>query len=321
MSHVQNQLPVFAQREVKTHGPLRAWLFAVVLLLALLWAWFPFVRLMVSGWFAAPAYGVGLSLLILAIAVMWVRRKHVELTPMQPDGLGLLLILGAIGLKFVGTAIGFEFAEGGSWVIAIIGIAIVCTGRKNLPWLLPPILLLGFLLPLPYRIGHAVAEPMHQAVLSVATYVVQLCGYPAVGSSSLLLVNDATIDISQHCTGLACLVPFIGLATGLAMLVDRPWWQRIFLIVSAVPVGIFLIGSRVAALSIAEASGQTTSIWLTTYGLWLSLAVALVLFVLELWFLNHVLVEPDVVPVSSGSRLKNSMPVVVSNPNEEGATA
>ncbi|MFK7820637.1 MAG: exosortase/archaeosortase family protein [Planctomycetaceae bacterium] len=311
MSHVQNQLPVFAQREVRTHSTLRAGGFAIVLMTFLCWSWWPFIRLMVSSWFEAPAYGVGFSLLILAFAIAWVRRNHVELTPMQPDGLGLLLVVGAIALRFIGTGIGFEFAEGASWVLALVGIAVVCTGRANLPWLLPPILFLGFLLPLPYRIGHAVAEPLQQAVLGVSTYFAQLCGYPAVASSKLLLVNDATIDIARRCVGLKCLVPFLALATGVAMLVNRPWWQRVFLVLSAVPVGIVLIGGYIAAFAITEANYGNAPSWLASYGLWIALAIALVVYVLELLILNRILVEPDVVPVSRGSRLKNSMPVVV----------
>lgn len=321
MSLVPNQLPVFAQREVKTLRAFRAMAFAAVLLTFLMWAWWPFVRLSIARWFDAPEYGVGASLFLVALAIAWVRRNHVERTPLQLDGLGLVIIVAAILLRFGGTAVGFEFAEGASWLAAVVGIAVVCAGRGNIPWLLPPVLFLGFLLPLPYRIGHAVAEPLQQAVTDAAAYLIQLCGYPAVNSNKLLLVNDATIDVARHCVGLRSLVPFLALATGLAMLLNRAWWQRIFLIASAIPVGIGLLAIYVAGFSILQADASLAVGWLETYGVWLSLACALFVFVAELLLLANVFVEPDVVPVGQGSRLKNSMPVVVPKPEKQDVQA
>lgn len=312
MSLVENQLPVFAQREVETLRPLRALAFAAVLLTFLTWSWWSFVKQSTAAWFSAPEYGVGLSLLLLGVAVAIFRRNHVQRAPLQLDRLGLVIIIGAIVLRFLGTAVGSEFAEGASWIAAVAGIAVVCAGRDNTHWLLPPILFMAFLIPLPYRIGHAVAEPLQQMVTDAATYFAQLCGYPAVNSGKLLLVNDATVDVARACVGLKSLVPFIALATGIGLLVVRPWWQRLFLVASAVPVGLLLLAARVTAFSIFDANGSPLKETVATYGVWVSLVVAIPIFLFELWLLANLFLDLDVVPVSRGSGLKNAMPVVVS---------
>jgi exosortase len=312
MSPVENQLPVLAQREIETLRPLRAWGFAVVLLTFLTWAWWPFVRQTTATWFTAPEYGVGLTLLLLGVGVAIFRRKHVPRSPLQLDRLGLVILVCAIVLRFSGTAVGSEFAEGVSWIAAVAGIAVVCAGRDNVHWLLPPILFLGFLIPLPYRISHAVAEPLQQLVTDAATYFAQLCGYPAVNSGKLLLVNDATVDVARTCVGLKSLVPFIALATGIGLLAIRPWWQRLFLTASAVPVGIFLLAVRVTAFSVFDANGSPLQETVAKYGVWISLAIAVPLFLFELWLLANLFLDQDVVPVSRGSGLKNAMPIVVS---------
>ncbi len=308
---VENQLPVHAQREIETLRPFRALAFVAILLTFLTWAWWPFIRLTIRNWFDVPEYGVSLSLLVMGLALFWCRRRHVETAPLQLDSMGLWIVGLAVVLRFVGTAAGVEFAEGGSWLVALVGILVCCAGRGNVPWLLPPALFLVCLLPLPFRVEHAVSEPLQNAITNSAVYIAQLCGYPAVASGKLILVDNATVDISRLYIGLGDLVPFIALAVGLSMLVDRPWWQRVFMGVAAIPVGIVLLAARAAVVAILETQDSSAIAGFDKYGLWMMFGIALVIFAFMLSLLSRMFLEARSVPLGGGSGLKDALPVVV----------
>lgn len=318
-SAVENHLPLNAPRDIATLRPVRAMVFVAILLTLLCWAWWPFVRLTTQSWFQAPGYGVGISLFVLGLAIFWCRRRYIQTAPFQLDNVGLWMVLAAIVIRFAGTAASIDFAQGGSWLLAVAGVLIACAGRGNLPWVLPPVLYLAVLLPLPYRVEHAVGGPLQQFITDAAVYIAQLFGYPAVASGKLLLVNNATLDITRLYTGLGDLVPFIALAVGLSLLVDRPWWQRVLLAVSAVPVAIVLLGARAAVLAMLEANGSEAVADFSRYGLWMALLIALVLFGGILGLLSRMFIEPKSVQLSSGSGLKDALPVVISPGTTESA--
>lgn len=310
MASVPNELPAFSAR-ADALRPERALVFAAALTTFLVWAWWPFLRGTAVAWRHSPSFVLLPVVIILSLALARSGYCRSGRAALQLDGLGTLLIVIAAILRFTGEALAVEFAEGATWLLSLVGIAVLCGGRANLQWLAPPILLLGFLLPIPTAIAHAVAEPLQRVVSSMAAYLTQTYGFPAVPSGSLILAGSASVDVTRHCVGLGSLLPFVAAATGLALLIDRPWWQRVLLVVSSLPIGI---GSLAVVLSVHCVLAGGDSLLLDVVhrqGPALALLLAVLLYAFEFVYFSRLVVEPDAVPVGRGSRLKTAMPVVV----------
>ncbi len=287
----------------------RAAIYALVLLTFLAWSWWPVLRDQVRGWFLPRGYHPGPVLVVLLLIGLWRRRPH----PCGDAGgwSGVVVVLLAGGFRVGGTLAGLEWAAGLGLILALSGIALLCGGSRWLRDSWPVLVVLSLLLPLPETFEHALAEPLQLAVGSVAAWVAQTAGYPAVTSGNLLLLGDATTDVAAQVVGLRDLLPGLALAAAVGLILNRPWWQVVTLLVTAVPLVIVLLATDTALVAVHVSVSQTVPAWLMPWGAWLQTATAAVVFLVELRILPRLLLEPAGAPVGSGSRLKAAMPVVI----------
>jgi exosortase len=173
---------------------------------------------------------------------------------------------------------------------------------------------LFFMLPLPYRLEVALAQPLQRLATEVSTYTLQTVGFPALSEGNIILLNDTEIGVVEACSGLSMLVGFFALSTGAALLIRRSLGEKIIITLSAVPIAIITniiritvtgimhetLGSRLANLVFHDLAG------------WLMMPLALGFLWIELQVLSHLLVETvpsrPVPLVFTGHALRSTSP-------------
>ena len=281
-----------------------AWLRTPALLavfgVSLLWAYWPTLGRMAKAWSADPRYSHGYLVPLFAAFLLWYRRDQLATIPARPSAWGLALVVAGAALYFTGAYIYFDWLEAVSLLPCLAGVCVLLAGWWSLRWAGPPIAFLAFMVPLPFRLEIALSFPLQRLATVSSTYAMQTLGLPALAEGNVILLNDSQIGVVDACNGLGMLLIFFALATGLALMIQRPPLDRILIILSAVPValianvvritvtGVFheTVGSRVADLFFHDLAG------------WLMIPLALCLLWGELWLLSRLLVVPDL-----GSRL------------------
>jgi hypothetical protein len=61
---------------------------------------------------------------------------------------------------------------------------------------------------------------------TVSTFVLQVLGRPAIAEGNVILLNDIELGIVEACSGLRMLVTFFTFSTGVAMLIRKPWLEK-----------------------------------------------------------------------------------------------
>jgi exosortase len=148
------------------------------------------------------------------------------------------------------------------------------------------------MIPLPFRVAHAVSGPLRTVATLASGYTLQTLGLPVVIEGHTLLLEDHQIAIAEACNGLSMLFVFAALATAVAIVSNRTALDRILILLSAVPIAIVANVFRITltALAYRAAGKEWGDFVFHDLAGWLMTPLALVLLWLELRLLDLVLV-------------------------------
>jgi exosortase len=292
---------------------------------ALVWSYWPTLATLAHRWSIDPQYSHGFIVPLVAVGLIWFRRDVLSDRHLSPSWLGLPLIGLAIGMRLAGARFYFEALDWLSLLPSVAGICLLIGGWSAWRCAWPGILFLSFMLPLPYRVETMLGRPLQSVATLASTFSLQTLGFPAIAEGNLIRIDETTISVAEACSGLRMLVVFFAVSTAVAIVVNRTIWERGLIIASAVPVAILCNVVRITLTGVLfETVGNAwAKLVFHDFAGWLMMILALAALRIELWLLDHTLIEPpprDVIPVLSQRSLDDS-PASVPTSNLPATTA
>jgi exosortase len=281
-----------------------------VVVTAVLWACWPTLVTFVQIWSTNPQYSHGFLVGPFAAFLLWHRRAL--LTPDRCDRVwvGVALLVVGCALKLVGGYYAFAWPERVSVLFLVAGAFGVLGGWPALRWAWPALAFLAFMVPMPGRAETLLSGPLQKFATVVSANVLQTLGFFAQPDGTVIILSEAELGIVEACSGLRMLLAFVALSTAVAVVIDRPAWQRWAVATGAVPVALMCnVGRIVITAIVLETAGRK---WadLVFHDLagWLMMPAGLALLWLELVFLRR-LVVPDAAFVSPQTAARgNALP-------------
>jgi exosortase len=267
---------------------------ASLLGVGLLWVYWPTLGEMVHRWSTDPRYAHGYLVPVFALVLLWLRRDRLAAVPLRPSAGGLILIGAALVLRLVGARYYLGWFEAVSLLPALAGLCVLVAGWRSLRWSWPAIAFLVFMLPLPYRIEAALSYPLQRVATKASTFALQTLGFPALAEGNVIHLDDVEIGVVEACSGLGMLFTFIAMATGVALVIGRPWLDTLVIIASALPISLFVNVARITVTGVLHETVGSRLANLVFHDLagWLMMPVALGLLWIELDLLTRLLVAP-----------------------------
>jgi exosortase len=201
----------------------------------------------VHRWLTDSGWSHGFLIPLFSLFFLNQRRTQILNLQTKPNYLGLFFLICGIlfyPLNIVHLRYGYLGPIG---MIATLGAVVLFLGGWGLvkyTWL--PIAYLVFAVPLPERYYVSLTIPMRQLAASVAAFLLNLVsGLEATASGVVINVIykghqlEPPLDVAEACSGMRLLTAFLALGVAMAYLHYRPVWQRIVLLVSTIPIGIF----------------------------------------------------------------------------------
>jgi exosortase len=273
---------------------------AVLLSVGLIWFYWPTFSEMVKRWSTDPRYAHGYLVPAFAVVLLWLRRGRLAALAPRPSWAGLALVGAALALRLAGAYFYFAWVEAASLLPALAGLCVLVGGWQSLRWSWPAIAFLIFMLPLPFRLEGALAYPLQRVATKISTYALQTLGFPALAEGNVIHLEEVEIGVVEACSGLSMLFTFFAMATGVVLVIRRPWLDKILIVASAIPIALIvnvtritvtgvlheLVGSRIANLVFHDLAG------------WLMMPMALGLLWLELELLSWLLIEQGPAPAA-----------------------
>ncbi len=272
------------------------------------WAAWPTLAYLAGRWTSEPQYSHGYVVPVLAGVILFSRRRLLP-TELRPSWWGLPFFAVAAGLLLSGGYFYYPWYESFALLPLAAGLALVVGGWAALRWAWPAVLFLVFMLPLPFQAETALAQPLQGVATAASVYALQTLGLPAVADGNIILVNDHRLEVAQACSGLAMLMTFFALSAAVALVVRRPWYDRVIVFLSAVPVAVLMYVLRITATGVlyVTAGGEVAHKVFHDLAGWLMMPAALVALWLELRLLGRLFV-----PVTQSATHPSPAPAVPS---------
>ncbi|MBX3436934.1 MAG: exosortase/archaeosortase family protein [Planctomycetaceae bacterium] len=263
-------------------------------------AWIgPWVLQSSGAWVSTVQWlGIGLAPLGFSLLVAsWIGEEDV-----RPSWLGLPLLLLAAGGRILAADYYYEWFDFLSLIPFIAGLVLLLGGWRILNWSWLAILFLFFMIPLPFTFEVALRDPLQRIGTLASTFVMQTMGLPAFSEGNRVIVNDVPINVSEACSGLRMMMVFFALSVGLAIVLDRPAWQRLLIAASAIPIALITNITRITTTGLLYVWGynQLAEDVFHDFAGWLMPPMGLALLWLELWYLDHLFIVDEKKPMRFG---------------------
>jgi exosortase len=197
--------------------------------------WQPIVTLL-RDWWRDPDAGHGLLLAPLAIVLAWRRGLLPNRRP-EPI-LGLLVLLGAIVLRYMSGLAAELFTMRLSLLCATAALVIFLAGTRQLiHWWLPATLLL-LSVPIPDVLLNSLAFPLQLRASSMAAWLLESRQVPVVLTGNVIRLPGQSLFVTEACSGLRSLTALLALGVLIGGIWLRTWSTRILLLLVAIPVAL-----------------------------------------------------------------------------------
>ncbi|MEN6450846.1 MAG: exosortase/archaeosortase family protein [Thermoguttaceae bacterium] len=277
---------------------------AAALTALFLWSYWPTLAELVGVWSREPDYSHGFFVVPAAIYFLWARRDRLPALTPGIHWAGLLLLAVGVAMRFVGAQYYLDALDGWSIMFWLGGVVWLFYGPAVLRWCLPSIIFLWFMVRLPYRAELGLSLPLQTVATNLSCWVLQVLGQPALAEGHTIVLGDHTMEVEQACSGLRIFVGIAALAFAYIVIVRRQWWEKVLLLLSAIPIAIVANATRVVATALLfqYAEGETAKKFSHDAAGWLMIPFAAALFALVLWYVGRTWQEVERVEVGATIR-------------------
>jgi exosortase len=194
-------------------------------------------------WWHDPEAQHGLLLGPVAIFLAWRSGVREEAKP-QPV-LGLMLLAGAVLLRYASALAAELFTMRLSLVGALAGLVVFAWGYRQLLRWWVPFALLVLSIPLPQVILSSLALPLQLKASRLGAALLELRDVPVNLDGNVIHLPGQSLFVTEACSGLRSLTALISLGVLLGAQWLRSPLGRITLLVTVIPIAMVVNGFRV----------------------------------------------------------------------------
>ena len=225
--------------------------FLLILFGSFMFAYFPIWKRLVIAWYNSDD-SFGFFIPPTCVFISWLKRDALLNLEVKPSKWGLVLVIVGVMFYFIGLLGEITTLAALSILPATAGVILYLWGGAFLKELLFPLFLMLCMIPVPAQIYSALTIPLQLWVSQASTWLAGLLGVTIYSEGNVISLPHKTLEVVQACSGLRSLTTLLSLNAILGYFLLRSNLLRAILIVSALPVSIFINVFRVLALIIFE---------------------------------------------------------------------
>ncbi len=181
-------------------------------------------------------------------------------------------------------------------ILTVFGLVLMLLGPNIMTIVFPAVAYLGFAVTISEQIMLKATFALKQIASSGSGIVLEVLGsvfkFDVETHGNIIIVGGFPMNVAEACSGMRTVVAFLALAAAVALIACPHWWQRVWLVMLALPIAIALNIVRVVVLGLVMlwdpdlATGEAHTMIGT-----LLLVPGLGAFLLVVWALNKAVVD------------------------------
>jgi len=271
----------------------------VVLLVAAYWD----MLVLTSAAWSDDLYSHGWIIPLFSAGLLWLRwQPFQESVPAGERWLGLLLLAIGLSTRLFAAKYILLPIDRISFIPSIFGAFMLVGGFHAVRWAWPALVFLVFMFPLPTALEVNVLNRLQRMATISSTFVLQTLGVAAFRTGNLIAIPGMgqPLNVAEACAGLRMATIFGALAVAMVFIIDRPWWDKLVILLSAIPIALIVNIVRITVTAVltmwvGQENYAVQKICHDYAGYVIMMPLALALLWLELQILERVTIPVDTV--------------------------
>ena len=250
-------------RPLNESEAMTTWIVFACLVVAILLAYLNMLFYTATYW-SKDMYSHGYIIPFFAAYLFWIRKRPLRDAAPLDRWIGVGIVAASLGLRVFAAYYDYNNFERASFIGALLGVCLVAGGRSMFRWAWLPIAFLAFMFPLPSMIENTLLMKLQTCASILSTWTLQILGVSAARQGNTINVDtlEEALEVAEACSGLRMLTIFGAMSVALVMIIDRPWWDKLIILLSAIPIALASNVIRIVATALLYmAFGQETP-WL-----------------------------------------------------------
>ena len=276
--------------QIAPNNPLYVWVAWGVAFIALCLVYRTSLDEMLTVWLTVEEYSHGFFIPIITGYLIWLRRGELVLTSRVSDSvLGIVLIALGLLLFLLGGLAALRTIEQYAFVIALSGLFAAAFGPQGLRVAAIPLLFLVFMVPFPAFIISNLSSKLQLISSWLGVEFIRSCDIMVYLEGNVIDLGTYKLQVVDACSGLRYLFPLSSLAFLCAFLFKGPFWQKLLVFLSSIPLTIFMNSFRIGVIGVLVDNWgpDMAEGFLHDFEGWAVFLLCMVLLFIEMWILSR----------------------------------
>ena len=250
-----------------------------------------------------PRYSHGYLIPFFTLFLLWLRREPFGSVTQSTRWAGVGIVCFGLLIRVGASYVAINYFTMCSYVVCLGGLFVMAGGWTTLRWAGPPVGFLIFMFPLGMAFNRMLLEPLQKVATIGSTYCLQTMGMVAIREGNRIDLEGVQLGVVDACSGLRMLTIFMALAVAITFVTTRPWWERIVIVVSAIPIAVAVNIARISITGVLYSLHVDPQIseWVFHNGAgYLMMPLALGLLYLEVQVLSRLFIDEEETPSAMG---------------------
>jgi len=199
-----------------------------------------------------PEYSHGPIIPVLSSLLFLRQLKTVPIDPGPKRNRwpGVALVLFALLFGALGILANIDDIVAYALILWVGGILLISWGWDTGRHFWPPVVHLVYMLPLPGVIYYKTTTYLQFVSSELGVWFLKLLSVPVFLDGNIIDLGIMKLHVAEACSGLRYMFPILSFSYIFAVLYQGPIWHKAVLLVSAVPIAIFMNSVRIAVAGV-----------------------------------------------------------------------
>ena len=242
-------------------------------------------------WSNVEEYSHGFFIPVISFYLIWIRRAELVLSSRFRDSIpGLLVMLLGLAVFLLGGLSAIRTLEQYSFLITLTGLFAAAFGLRGMRTAGIPLLFLIFMVPLPPFIMNNLSSKLQLISSWLGVEFIRSCDIMVYLEGNVIDLGSYRLQVVDACSGLRYLFPLSSLAFLCAFLFKGPFWQKLLVFLSSMPLTIFMNSFRIGVIGVLVNRWGTEMAegFLHDFEGWAVFLLCMVLLFMEMWVLSRI---------------------------------